>query len=269
MALPFTKIPSDAFEHIQENAGILVASFDPATREFNDILGTTSGGINFSDTPTFKDFGEDIDNCPKNVMELKKIESRETKISGTFKSLDKNGVKTLMGAADFATDNVKIIPRDEILTTDFKTIWFVCDYGVGGYIAIKLMNTLTTGGFQVQTANKDKGSFSFEFTCHPSMSNPEVVPYEVYIEGGASTTPHIVLDSHTFNITVGDTHTLRANVIPTTATVTWNSSSTSVATVLGGVVSAEGAGNAIITASITQSGVTYNDTCTVIVEAAT
>lgn len=76
----------------------------------------------------------------------------------------------------------------------------------------------------------------------------------------------ISLNVHTLKMTTtGGTKTLTATTTPAGSTVTWNSGSTSVATVSNGVVTPEGAGNTIITASITEDGVTYNDTCTVIV----
>lgn len=73
-------------------------------------------------------------------------------------------------------------------------------------------------------------------------------------------------------ITVGAnnaTHQLTANTIPAGETVTWSSSDTDKATVSsGGLVTGKAAGNVIVTASITVNGVTYTDTCTVIVTAA-
>lgn len=84
-------------------------------------------------------------------------------------------------------------------------------------------------------------------------------------EGNAS----IELDRHVLNLVEDDTATLTATTEPAGATVTWTTGSSSVATVADGVVTAEGAGNTIITASITQDGVTYTDTCTVIVTAGT
>ena len=81
-------------------------------------------------------------------------------------------------------------------------------------------------------------------------------------------TVSVTLDKHVMELTAGDTGTLTATTLPAGQTVTWTSGSSSVATVEGGTVSAEDAGNTIITASITKDGVTYNDTCTVIVAAA-
>lgn len=271
--MKYTQIPSTAFENIQLNAGILVDNFNPATGVIGRILGATSGGANFTDSITYKDFGEDIDNCPKNMLELKKVDSREVKLAGTFVTVDATTAKDLIGASDVdALDATHIIPRNDLYNTDFKTLWWVGDYsnvntGAGaGFIAIKLMNALNTGGFQIQSADKDKGKFAFEFLGHYSMAEQNKVPYEVYIKAGnEEPTPVVNLDAHSVMIEKGGTHTLTATTVPADAVVTWATSSSVVADVVDGLVSGEDTGNAIITASITVDGVTYNDTCTVIV----
>lgn len=68
--MKFTQIPQDTFKELVLNAGVLLSAFSPDAGEVADdaIIGATSGGINFSAVPSFSDFGEDIDNCPKNVQ---------------------------------------------------------------------------------------------------------------------------------------------------------------------------------------------------------
>ena len=70
----FTKIPADTFKQLQINAGVILSGFTPATGAFEaeDQIGATTGGITFAATPTYSDYGEDVDNCPKNTMELKR-----------------------------------------------------------------------------------------------------------------------------------------------------------------------------------------------------
>ena len=270
--MKYTQIPQTTFKNLQMNAGILADTFDPATGEIGNLLGATSGGINFTDTPSYKDFGEDIDNCPKNTKELKKIESREVKASGTFVAVTLSLAKMLMAGADVDSQNaIHIIPRDDLVDADFQDIWLIGDYSDvntgadAGFLAIHVRNALNTGGFQIQTTDKDKGKFAFEFTGHYSMADQTTVPYEVYVKGSASTNPNIVLSEHSISVEKDGTHTLIANVIPAGATVTWSSASTSIASVSNGVVTGGStAGNTVITASITQDGVTYTDTCTVI-----
>nr|DAW02705.1 MAG TPA: major tail protein [Caudoviricetes sp.] len=68
--MKFTKIPSDTFQKLQLNAGILATEFTPATGEVgpDSQIGATTGGINFTAAPTYSDMGENIDNCPKNIQ---------------------------------------------------------------------------------------------------------------------------------------------------------------------------------------------------------
>lgn len=193
--MKFTKIPSDAFQKLQINAGILTTDFTPATGTIGEAgqIGATTGGVNFIATQTYSDFGEDIDNCPKNMKELKKLDSWEAKITGTFVNADTAIAKRLCGAADIGTtDTTKVTPRNDLKDADFADIWLVGDYSDkngetnGGFIAIKLLNALSTGGFQLKTADKSKGQFAFEFTGHYSMSAQDTVPFEIYIKAGTA-----------------------------------------------------------------------------------
>ena len=191
--MKFTKIPSDAFQKLQINAGILTTDFTPATGTIGEAgqIGATTGGVNFTATPTYSDFGEDIDNCPKNMKELKKLDSWEVKMTGTFVNADTAIAKRLCGAADIGTsDTTKVTPRNDLKDADFADIWLVGDYSDkngetnGGFIAIKLLNALSTGGFQLKTADKAKGQFAFEFTGHYSLRAQGTVPFELYIKAG-------------------------------------------------------------------------------------
>ena len=275
--MKFTKIPEDTFKNIQLNAGILVKTFTPATKEFEGLMGATTGGISFTATPTFEDFGEDIDNCPKNSMELKKLTEWAVALSGNFVTVTADVAKTLVGAADVdAIDATKIIPRNDVLLTDFDDIWWIGDYSDNnnganaGFCAIHMLNALNTGGFQLTSSDKGKGQFAFNFEGHYSMNAQDTVPFEVYIKGSdAEPTPVVQLDKHSISVEAGGTATLNATTIPSDASVTWSSADSSVATVSNGVITAgDSDGNTIITASITVDGVTYNDTCTVVVTVA-
>lgn len=193
--MKYTKIPEDTFKQLQINAAILLSEFTPATGAFeaSSQIGATTGGISFTATPTYTDFGEDIDNCPKNMKELKKLESWEAKCSGTFVTIDTAVAKSLIGAADIGTsDTTKVTPRNDLAQADFSDIWIVGDYSDkngdtnGGFIAIHMMNALSTGGFQIKTADKAKGQFAFEYTAHYSMSAQDTVPFELYIKAGTA-----------------------------------------------------------------------------------
>lgn len=194
--MKYTKIPTDTFKNLQLNAGVLLKSFDVETQTMaaDSIVGATSGGVSFTAVPSFIDFGEDIDNCPKNMKEMKKLDSWEAKMSGTFASVSKSLAKTLVGAADLSGS--KITPRNDLAAADFSDLWWVGDYsevnedgtstGKAGFIAIHLLNSLSTGGFSIQSSDKGKGQFEFEFTGHYSMEDQDKVPFEVYVQEGAA-----------------------------------------------------------------------------------
>lgn len=195
----FTQIPTDTFKKLQLNAGILTTEFDPATGKLSasNIIGATSGGVSFEATPSFTDFGEDIDNCPKNTKELKKLDSWEAKMSGSFVTMDTNVATSVIGTAAVASnDQTKVVPRNYVEAKDFKNIWWVGDYsdinedgssaGKAGFIAIKLINALSTGGFKIQSGDKAKGTFEFEYTGHYSSENIDTVPFELYIKAGSA-----------------------------------------------------------------------------------
>lgn len=195
----FTQIPTDTFKKLQLGAGLLTTDFDTATGELaaSNIVGATSGGVSFEATPTFSDFGEDIDNCPKNTKELKKLDGWEAKMSGSFVTMDTNAAVSVIGAAAVASDDpAKVVPRNSVDAGDFKDIWWVGDYsdvnedgtsaGKAGFIAIKLISALSTGGFKIQSGDKAKGTFEFEYTGHYSLKNIDTVPFEIYIKAGSA-----------------------------------------------------------------------------------
>lgn len=203
--MKYTQIPTDTFQHLQLNAGILVSEFTPSTGAIGDgaLIGATTGGIQFQDSIDYQDFGEDIDNCPKGMKELKILDSHTVTMSGTFVTVSSDTAKLLAGAADKTAGTSgapdKITPRNDLKDADFDDIWWIGDYSAvnedsgsgssattAGFIAIHIINALNTGGFQIQSTDREKGQFSFEFMGHYSMAAQDTVPYEIYIKEGTA-----------------------------------------------------------------------------------
>ena len=190
--MKYTKIPETTFKNLQLNAGVLLSDFNPATATVanESIIGATTGGVNFTATPTFSDYGEDIDNCPKNMKELKKLDYWDISLSGTYVTVDANAVKALVGAADVSGN--KITPRNDLKLTDFTDVWWVGDYSDqngetnGGFVAIHMMNALSTGGFAIKSSDNGKGNFAFTYTAHYSLSAQDTVPFEVFVKAGTA-----------------------------------------------------------------------------------
>lgn len=101
----------------------------------------------------------------------------------------------------------------------------------------------------------------------PTLPTPE----EVMAIFGGSVVPTIELNNHYLELVTEGTSTLVATVSGSSQTPVFSSSSAvaAVGESTGVVTAGDSAGNCIITASITDDGVTYTDTCTVKVVAAT
>ena len=278
MGMKYTKVAADTFQKLSLNAGIMCKSFTPATGVFTGILGATSGGVNFNSNPTYVDFGEDIDNVPANTKQMKQLQSFDPTMSGTMLTLDAATAKTLVASADVdPNDATHVIPRTQLKLSDFEDVWWVGDYSdvntgdSAGFIAIHIMDALNVTGLQTQSGKNAKTTLPFEFHGHYDIEDEDQEPpFEIYVKAGTGGTaePGVKLDNHILRIVgVNSTATLTAAVTPAGSPVTWSSAATGTATVSDGVVTAKATGNTIITASITSSGVTYSDTCTVIISA--
>ena len=184
----FTVIPQDTFTALQLDAGVLLKTFNPATAAApsdEDIICATTGGIEVSCVPTYSDFGEDVDNCPNNMKELKHLDGWECKMSTTSLGTSPELIKLALGAADVSGN--KITPRRDLEQTDFSDLWWVGDRADGGMVAVKLMNALSTGGFTLQTSKNGKGQIALTITGHVSIDAQDEVPMVFYSAPPATT----------------------------------------------------------------------------------
>lgn len=184
----FTAISQDAFDELQMDAGMLLKTFNPAqpaAPSDADIITATTGGITVECVPTYSDFGEDIDNVMNGMKEMKHLDGWECRISTTALSTTPEAIKLSLGAADIdGTNTSKITPRRDLNQSDFSDIWWVGDKMDGGFVAVKLMNALSTGGFSLKTTKNGKGNLTLELTGHVSINAQQTMPMEFYsVEG--------------------------------------------------------------------------------------
>lgn len=183
----FVRVPENAFNEIQMEAGMILNKFDPtgATEIADeDIVCITSGGIEIACKPTFTDYGEDIDNVPANMLEFKEIDGWDCSIGFTALSASASVIGLALCAAD--VDGTKITPRNDLKTTDAKDIWWVGERKDGGFVACCLKNSLATEGLTLKTTKKGKGQISCTLTGHVSITAQDVVPMEFYVMEGES-----------------------------------------------------------------------------------
>ena len=191
----FAKVSSDAMETLQLDAGVILSTFDPAAPVeplSENIIATTSGGIQVNCTPTYSDFGEDVDNLPNNMKEFKHLDSWECTMAFTNIKFNATNAVWALGAADKTSTAAtgsgssatraydKIVPRRSVQQTDFADLWWVGDKVNGGAFAVKLKNALSTGGMSIQTTKNGKGTYSMTLTGHVSIAAQDVMPMEFY-----------------------------------------------------------------------------------------
>lgn len=122
-----------------------------------------------------------MDNAQKNTAELMQIEDYDCTLAFTALNATTDVIKLALGAADVAEK--KVTPRMTLdpteSTGDFKDIWWVGDTIDGGYVAVRLMNALSTGGLTLKTTDKGKGNIAVTLTGCPRLGS-DVVPMEWY-----------------------------------------------------------------------------------------
>jgi hypothetical protein len=87
-------------------------------------------------------------------------------------------IRLALGAADRSGKLVR--PRRDVQVGDFRDLWWVGDRADGGFVAIKLLYALSTGGFSLQTTKNGKGQIALELTGHVSIKAQNVVPMQFY-----------------------------------------------------------------------------------------
>lgn len=188
MARRFYEIRKDTFDGLVTESGLLLKHLDIEAVKAgqpgftnDDIICATTGGISINDTTEWQDLGEDVDNCPVNMLEFKVMTSRSASISTSALSMTPETLKLALGAADIDESGSMIIPRTSLdYDNDFQTIYWVSDKANGGAVIAVLTNALSTGGMTIQTGKATKGTLSIELTGHISINAQDVAPLTFY-----------------------------------------------------------------------------------------
>ena len=191
----FTKMNPDDFKHMTWDAGIIMDSFEPSTGTvtLSSIRCATTGDNSFSATRDLTDMGEDINNCPEGTMQLQRANAWQAQLSGTAVTITTAEVAEFLGNADIDTsDTTKIVPRTDLLLSDFKDKWLLVNYSEyngetkGGWVAIHLLNALSTDGFTGNFGKNANGQFPYTLRAFYDMDDMDTVPFEIYVKAGAA-----------------------------------------------------------------------------------
>lgn len=186
----FTVIPQNTFDALQLEAGVLLKTFnpaEPAAPADADIICATTGGISITCEPTYSDMGEDVDNCPVNMKELKHLDSWNCTMEFTSLGTSAESIRMSLGAADVNATSGAITPRRDLQQTDFSDVWWVGDKANGGLVAVQLKNALSTSGFSLQTTKNGKGQISVTLTGHVSIDAQDTMPMVFYSQDPTTT----------------------------------------------------------------------------------
>ena len=169
-------------------------------------------------------------------------------------------------AEKYANDNgfvfLELEQSDRLIVSKYpsKTTYFVGDtldttgleliatYSNGD--TEKVINGYTVGGFNSSTAGTKV--VTVDYKGKTATFNVEVVKPRITIANNS-----LSFDS------IGSTKSITVTTTPSDQKIAWSSSNKNVATVSDGVVTAKGAGNATITATITVNGIEYSAECAV------
>lgn len=179
----FTVIPKDTFDAMQLDAGVLLTTFNPAAPAKpadETIICATTGGINAVCQPEYSDLGEDVDNVPLNMKELKHLDGWTCTLGFTSLDTSTEGIRLALGAADINAESGSVIPRRDLSQDDFSDVWWVGDKANGGFVAVRLMNALSTEGFSLQTTKNGKGQTDCTLTGHVSINDQDTMPMVFY-----------------------------------------------------------------------------------------
>lgn len=191
----FTKMNPDDFKHMTWDAGIIMDSFEPSTGTvtLSSIRWATTGDNSFSATRDLTDMGEGINNCPEGTMQLQRANAWQAQLSGTAVTITTAEVAEFLGNADIDTsDTTKIVPRTDLLLSDFKDKWLLVNYSEyngekkGGWVAIHLLNALSTDGFTGNFGKNANGQFPYTLRAFYDMDDMDTVPFEIYVKAGTA-----------------------------------------------------------------------------------
>lgn len=177
-----TIIPADTFEQIQVNAGCLLWEFDPNNPkiESENVICPTTGGVTVNCVPSRMNLGEDVDNCPNNLLELMKTIGYDCSIEFVSLGTSLKSIALALGAADIDESAGSVTPRLDIKVSDAKDIWWAGDRADGGLLAVVLKRAISTSGVSLKTTKDGKGQTSTALTGHTTVATQNEVPMTFY-----------------------------------------------------------------------------------------
>lgn len=194
----YEKVNPNLFQHTISGAFILLRDFDTETGVIDpaEILAATTEDTTFTASPTWVNRFERINGINGEYKEGMHNSGSTITFDGTAISSDDEFIRDLTalaglqksgGSLDSPTTLSTIVPRTDVLDSDFKDIWVVTNYGdnnselSGGFLAIHLKNALSVNGLQIRGVNNDYGTFPFSYKAFKTLEAQTEEAYEIFI----------------------------------------------------------------------------------------
>ena len=176
-------LTAEAFKSIPKGSGNILSDFSLETPKIDktNVVHATQGGVQITYQNTIEDTLADIDNAPTNTKQGAEVSGTTAAISYTTPNADPKTIQMAVGTADIDQDDpTHVVARLKTVLTDFKPLWWVGPMTGGGFLVVKSLNALSTGGLNLQTAHRGGGSMQITLTAFSDLKNPDQAPMEFY-----------------------------------------------------------------------------------------
>lgn len=198
MAAPGLTSPirTEAFQHLQLNAGIFLVNYDysgitdatalktaiqTAKSDQTKILGVTRGGGSFTVTRDIRT--PDVDGMRYPFKGADFVDAVDAYLSGTLLEVVPENMKILLGTGESATSGKKATIRMHTAVEDTDYIDHLCwvgDLADGRLVLIELDNAFNTADFSLTFTDKGEGTMSFEFHARQEdVDDYDYAPFRV------------------------------------------------------------------------------------------
>ena len=176
-------LTAEAFKSIPKGSGNILSDFSLETPKIDktNVVHATQGGVQITYQNTIEDTLADIDNAPTNTKQGAEVSGTTATISYTTPNADPKTIQMAVGTADIDPDDpTHVVARLKTVLTDFNPLWWVGPMTGGGFLVVKILNALSTGGLNLQTAHRGGGSMQITLTAFSDLENPDQAPMEFY-----------------------------------------------------------------------------------------
>lgn len=198
MAAPGLTSPirTEAFQHLQLNAGIFLVNYDYASitdatalktaiqtakSDQTKILGVTRGGGSFTVTRDIRT--PDVDGMRYPFKGADFVDAVDAYLAGTLLEVVPENMKILLGTGESSTSGKKTTIRMHTVVEDTDYIDHLCwvgDLADGRLVLIELDNAFNTADFSLTFTDKSEGTMSFEFHARQEdVDDYDYAPFRV------------------------------------------------------------------------------------------